>query len=242
LYTTSSKHYSEGYEILRSFHPIIQFVNQRDCTASFKELTIQGIDLNKELTSFLVDDDVFITSLSESLAVLGSVMLNEPRLTAISLRMGPNICECYTNGGNPSPPPASFCNSTWEWPGAPGDWGYPASLDGNIFRTMDILPLLRELSYTTPNALEGILANSRRLPGNLMCCLDKSILVNIPANLVQEGFNRNEGGSALALNEGYLSGLRISLDSLRGLIPRAPHMPLIYLFEKYDTDKRSYYG
>ena len=53
-----------------------------------------------------------------------------------------------------TPPPAT----TWHWMGMEGDWGYPMSLDGHIFRTAEIAPLLEHLDYRNPNVLEAALA------------------------------------------------------------------------------------
>jgi hypothetical protein len=106
----------------------------------------------------------------------------------------------------------------WDWTHADGDFAYPMSLDGHIFRTDLLLPILTPLEYTTPNELEEILHSRRHLVPPLMLSFDRSCVVSIPANVVTST-HRNRTGenpdwSAGALNSRLLAGDRIDLAAM----------------------------
>jgi hypothetical protein len=111
----------------------------------------------------------------------------------------------------------------WECKDILNDWHYRMSLDGHIFKTSDIYPLIHNLSYNDPNSLEAALdQNPIRKP--LMACLPESVILNIPWNRVQEYNNNRHGGvGANFLNSQYLTGKRISLKSIIGIKNMAAH-------------------
>jgi hypothetical protein len=132
---------------------------------------------------------------------------------------------CYTLNRKQTPPKMQPGN-IWNWRLSDADYGYPMSLDGHIFRTADILPLLETLDYHDPNSLEAALA---RHPINrpMMMCFDKSVIVNNPINRVQDTIKNRHGDiSAEWLNEQFLAGKRIDLTPFIGIEPKACHMEL----------------
>jgi GT2 family glycosyltransferase len=123
-----------------------------------------------------------------------------------------------------TPPPAT----TWHWQGMEGDWGYPMSLDGHIFRTAQIAPLLERLPYRNPNELEAVLADAP-LALAKVTCFDVARIVNVPDNRVQDTApNRHGGGSAARFTPALLAGRRLDLEPFVGLaVPSVHHeMPL----------------
>src|SRR5438093_12235405 len=109
-----------------------------------------------------------------------------------------------------------------------GDWGYPMSLDGHVFRTAEIRPLLERLDYVNPNALEAALA-AAPLPHPKVTCFDVARIVNVPDNRVQDtARNRHAGGSPALLAGGFLAGRRLDLEPFDGLRAPSVHheMPL----------------
>ena len=112
----------------------------------------------------------------------------------------------------------------WQWRGAPGDWAYPMSLDGHIFRTEDVLPLIQAERFDNPNLLETRLAK-HPIDKPLMTCLDEHVVVNIPLNRVQNVYHNRCGDdwTAERLNELFLAGKAIDTRHFDGMQNRSAH-------------------
>jgi hypothetical protein len=222
LYTYSTEYFKEGYGILKDREYGIDLVYEGG--SSFKELTENLIDPRNPYTFFLVDDDVFKNPFDIDCKEM-EIFKSDEDIACLSLRMHPGINYCYTIPCD-SPAPEISPDLTWKWRGEVGDWGYPMSLDGHIFRTSDILPLMKSLDYSSPNTLEGTLAN-HPLSREKMVCLKDSVIVNNPCNKVQTD-NANHCGdiSAEFLNNAYLNGGEISMINIHGVKNTAPHTEL----------------
>jgi hypothetical protein len=222
IYTFSTEYFGEGYDKLIRRFPDVKWILQGD----FKIDTLQSIDVHKLYTVFFVDDIIFKSNFD----VDEVQILENPDVCCLSLRLSSVINYCYSMN-IPSPPPQLDFDYTWNWRGKPGDWGYPMSVDGHIFNTRDILPLLVNLNYRNPNTLEAGIAGSP-LPKPKMACLNEHVIYNIPQNLVQtEWHNRNLNGlSASILNEKYLEGEEIDIDHLASIQNNACHFEVHYKF------------
>ena len=86
--------------------------------------------------------------------------------------------------------------------------------------------------YNNPNSLESIMA-MRPLEKPYMICFDKSPIMNIPINKVQD-FNNNIHGdiSADYLNEQFLDGNVISTDNIYGFNNKSCHQIIDIKLEK----------
>jgi len=213
LYTFSDSKFERGYEQLKTVHndDNINYVKEK---MKFKDHVISLIDQSDEYTMFFVDDIVFKNQFTFESKQFKLFMLDESIL-CLSLRLHPKLSYCYPARVHMVPP--NFENNmTFRWFGEAGDYGYPMSLDGHIFRTKDIFPLIRVLSYTNPNSMESILAYCP-LNKPKMICFDESIIMNLPINRVQT-FNTNVCGnvSASLLNEQFLNGNIIDMEKFKG--------------------------
>jgi hypothetical protein len=144
--------------------------------------------------------------------------------------MHPRISYCYTEKRETKAP--EVVDGLWLWKGLPGDWGYPMSVDGHIYRTSQLKPVINSLNFSNPNTFEGIL-DQHRIDLPYMVCLDNSPLLNIPVNKVQTA-NGNHCGSISAeyLNEVYLSGRQISLSNISGFENISAHQEIPLIFEQ----------
>lgn len=231
LYTFSNDRFVKGYDLIHTLAGLYancaELIKQSDC--SFKSDLLELINKSEQFTVFFTDDDVFIAPLLKYPYIPHDV-------GCLSLRLNPHMTYCYTlNRAQKIPPFVAYNHIehtyTWEWRGADADYGYPMSLNGHIFRTADILPLLKKLDYTNPNELEGQLA---RHPINRpkMMCFDKSVIVNNPINRVQNTVpNRHGDITAEWLNEQFLQGKRIKLEPFLGYEPNACHVELPIIME-----------
>lgn len=213
LYKYSNEMYGAGYVKTISYHPDIHYVLENN--SDFKKLVIDLIDINKELTLFFVDDIIFKDKFEFSSEEFKYFLLSKD-IACLSLRLHPGINYCYTMNVPMTPP--KFLRDDlliWRWREAcAGDWSYPMSLDGNIFRTEDIYSKIISLNYSNPNTFEGIMATNPIINPN-MICFKLSKIVNIPANKVQD-VNTNRHGSINQqhLNEQFIIGRRLSLSKL----------------------------
>ena len=227
IYTYSSDEFKRGYDALiaRDFSAKLTYENGAD----FKTLTESLINTKNPYTVFFVDDNIFKAPFSIDCKEM-LLLERDSDIACLSLRMHKGINYCYTIPCD-TPPPELSSDNTWDWLGLKGDWGYPMSLDGHIFRTTDILGLMKALPYRSPNTLEGALANFP-LSREKMVCLNDSAIFNNPCNKVQND-NGNHCGNVSAeyLNSVYLEGKIISMDNTDGVTVTSPHTEVKIIFE-----------
>ena len=74
----------------------------------------------------------------------------------------------------------------WRWREADGDFGYPLSLNGTIYRSADLLPLL-DFPFANPTQLEaGLAARADRFAPEWMTAPLHSCCVSLPHNVVSD--------------------------------------------------------
>ena len=169
----------------------------------------------KKHTVFFVDDIVFKNYL-DFYDTQMDIFNNDNEILCRSLRLHPNLEYCYAMGIKISPP-IFLKDNIFYWRGQQGDYRYPMSLDGHIFRTEEILPYVLNIEYNNPNTLEGNMAIK---PLNLpkMICYHKSIIVNNPCNKVQTVNNNIHGNiNPAELNSRFLENNIISLENIDGI-------------------------
>jgi hypothetical protein len=219
----------------------IEWKMQRNSMSFKKDLLnlLKGKE-NNPLTMFLVDDIIFKSHWSFEDEEIKSIEQNT-LLLCCSLRLYEGITECYATN-SPSEPPTFVKGNVWCWYGAKGDWGYPYSLDGNIYRTLDICHKLQNSEFLNPNQLEAVMnvnnmssvgLGSPSRPAYMICYKKDSKLVNIPANRVQDEFANRVGNimSPQEMNELFLTGNQISLDTVKDLANKTVHVELPIVWE-----------
>ncbi len=225
LYTYSNDNFGAGYEKLIAERPNgIRWVKE----TQFKSDLLSLVESTHPYTVFFVDDDV-IKDHFDFYDAQGQLFDNSEDILCRSLRLSRDIQYCYTKQ-TPTKQPVFRDNNIFKWKGMEGDFGYPMSVDGHIFRTSDILPLLWDLDYSNPNYLEGHLAQ-RPINRPKMVCYTKSIVMNNPINLVQSTSPNVHGNiPAAELNNMFLKGKTIALDNFIGINNVSCHqeMPLIF--------------
>lgn len=228
----------EGYEKVKTRFPSIKMVQEKP--GEFKQQTLECIDENKTYTLFLVDDIIFKKPVHfGSNKLFGE--LDNRRYLCVSLRLDRNIRQCYATN---SPQKVPISVPVWDWKRSEGDWGYPMSLDGNVYITNYIRKIVRSLEFGNPNQLEAKLdgfarANATFVPDTMLCYEDGSRLLNVPANRVQSTFqNRFEDShDPKTLNDLYMSGKVIDISSVSEIKNTSCHWPLEYEFiDKEDNE------
>jgi hypothetical protein len=227
IYTFSDSFFQAGYEKLKQKFTEVEWILEQ---GQFKQEVIKNIVQLHVM--FLVDDVVFIDNFSEESNEFEEFKHSNEILT-LSLRLSPKISYCYAFDSSSSIP--NFVGRKWSWKNAQGDWGYPMSLDGNIFRSNDIRSI-DKLPFTCPNEFEGMLGwldTVNEKP--FVICFQQQKVVGMPLNKVQNSIpNRSMEISVDFLNKQFLDGKYISLDILKQMSGKnTVHVePINIIFEK----------
>ena len=231
LYQYSDMRYQDGYSKLAGLSDFPKNVNM------VKEISFQGdlIELLSErnpYTVFFVDDMVWKEMFSLKGGTFSS-FTNDPDVLCLSLRLMRGLQYCYPLDTFNEMPRFDYENK-WFWQGLVGDYGYPMSLDGHIFRTGDILDIVLSFKCNSPNRLEAKMALNPLHKRQKMVCCDISPVMNIPLNIVQDSWNNRHGSlSSLNLNKRFLSGERISTENIYGIKNSSCHQIIDIKFEQY---------
>lgn len=207
LWRAKDSRFQSGYEICERDYPDVKFIREDGLTYQVRHLLKDA-----ERVAFFTDDDVLYRPVSVPEIAADTI--------CFSLRLGLNTKLCYPHARTQKVPRVSGADEiTWSWHGADGDFSYPMSLDGHIFRADDLIPLLVGRHFSGPNFLEETLARGARLINRpLMSAHRQSSLVGIPINRVNTTTPNRHGElhprSVEELNEQYLEGKRIYLRTL----------------------------
>lgn len=228
IYKATFTDYRVGYDICRWEHRNFMFVDEEK--EEFKRATMRCLNPKNLFTLWFMDDNVMLRRFSKEDAHFQR-FARDPNILCLSLRMHPGVTSCYTEN-KPTPPPQISPEGIWDWTTNRhnGDWSYPMALDGHIFRTNTIAPLVNNLPYSNPNTMEGALAQ-HPIPIPQMICYPEPRIINIPANKVQT-VNNNRAGNVdtLLLNRLYLLGKRIDLNMFQGMVKPSVHSEVPYKF------------
>ena len=209
-------------EEVKTLHPKINFIEDDN----FKEQVVSFLEGAGKYSMFLVDDIVFRRPVES--ALYEEILDNNPQFLTFSLRMGLHLFRCYpTNTWQPLPNGSVQNNYfLWQWRSSQGDWNYPFSVDGNVFRSKQILSWVRHLNFTAPNSFEEAMCSipaTFALPEMAICNAESS-LFNNPLNRVQHTHHNRSGKiTAESLLEKWDEGLEIDIDKLRRHIPNGAH-------------------
>lgn len=229
LYTYSDPIYQQGYERLKVIHPEFTYICEQDYHQPFKQCLLNLIQNTCPYTVFFVDDNVFRYPFDLNSDAF-RIFQKDESIISLSLRLSPNITYSYSTN-RPASPPNFEPSLVWNWQTMPpdNDWGYPMSLDGHVFRTEQIRPLIECAEFYNPNLLEAQLAASPLdLPN--MICYPHCRIVNIPANRVQSTHTNRHGNlmTPAELNREFLNGKIISLKSVLDLQNIAVHQEVSF--------------
>jgi len=233
LYTYSSPEFEKGYDVLKEMCKTnlwnVNFVKE----SNFKEDLMSLIKSDYKYTTFFTDDDVLFGEIDY--VTIENSLSNED-VFCFSLRLGRNTTFCYTmNVPNQIVVSEETENTVaWDWQKSWYDFGYPLSVDGHVFRTKEIFKLSKSLNFSNPNTYEASLQMYDTFPRNLMESYNKSKLVGIPVNVVQDVFQNRKGEnfgiSTKDLNEKFLHGVLIDLNLLNFNDVKGCHQEIEYKF------------
>ena len=240
LWRASSKEHKHAYEevyslfVNRNIYPILQ--KNRD---SFKNQLLSIIaNIKTEKIFFLVDDIIFINNFD----IQDFLQIDAHKMVG-SLRLGFNLTRAYTVDIEQSLPP--FINNVnvdnnkliWIWEKGKYDWGYPLSLDGNIFLAKEIYLLAQYMDFSSPNTLEANLQRYKKYFIHRMgICYKESKILNIPANKVQKDwdnlYSHNIYYHEDELLKTWNKGLQMDYKMFYGFKNKSAHQEVEILLKK----------
>lgn len=220
--------YQQAYRSVFAAHPHTAHVEE----GWFKEqleMLLAGIGTSVML---LCDDDVVYRRMT-----LPWRYFTSHEVFSFTYRLGLNTTYCYPLDQQQSIP--EFIQQGlfhyWRWDTAEYDFGYPGSIDGGVFRAQQLLEMVRPLPYFNPNTFEdAIMQRCKQYNLPVLACYQQSCVVGMPLNIVNVSHpNRHVGEtSPLELNERYLAGEQISLDTIDADKVNAAHTPFELKWEK----------
>ena len=156
----------------------------------FKPNVINALKQSQAEYIMFAVDDIIVTDyidLNYCCDLFNQASKTHKDLFGFYFRMGKNITHCNVNTKSKLPSFTEFKDAfIWKLSGQ-GDWGYPNTVDLAMFKKSVILPQIQSLSFTNPNTFEAQWASRFRENMNKCgICFERSKMVNIPANVVQE--------------------------------------------------------
>ncbi len=148
--------------------------------SNFKEAVLRLLQNNSEFSMFLRDDDVFYNS--EDFKSINSIMDSEQEVLCFSLRLGKNTKLCRNmNTSNALVGETEINNGNaikWDWSKHYLDYGFPFSTSSNIFRTRELMKMLKQIAFENPDQIEENLSEVfEHFPKNMMCSFVHSVVV-----------------------------------------------------------------
>jgi hypothetical protein len=214
LFLASASEYLQGYTCLLG-HPDVYWIGQSE----FRSQVIAYVATSDApLVQFLVDDDIFFGPLPDFEIARGE---------AYAPRLGWNCTHCW-NANRPQKVPTKLFRD----PGGEGNLDFDCtwSMDGHVYWREDVLPFLKSYKFANPNDIEYDLSSIIR---PRLRFAEHSCLVGIPNNVVSVSTgNRSMQRSAKDLNELFLDGYRIDLDTMDFSDVRSVHQDIEYRFKK----------
>ena len=208
-YKTTSKEAKYAYQLLSEKYKEINFIQECDFQKTLLSSLMQN--QNYRFISFLVDDIIFMRKFD-----FKEILNIMDERSIYSLRLGLNLSISKIVNKPQELPNLERKKSfySWWWNEGVLDWGYPHSLDGNIFPFEYISSLIRQIKFRAPNSLENKLSQKKIDNSFIGICSKESVLVNLPFNRVQnEVKNWSANFDVDILIRDFLDGRRIDFLS-----------------------------
>lgn len=239
IYMPTSEKHLHAYQRCASEHREVEWFSERWQSKGLPELARDFL-ADTTLACFLTDDSVFYRQPRKPLKLRLS-----PSVLCHSFRLGLNTRWCYPHARSQQVPAGVNTKQVmgeidWAWEGADGDFGYPGSVDGHVFRASHLRrALLTCREDANPNMIEEHLERwvCARLAAEypLMTAEAESSLVGIPVNRVNQTHPNRCGDrhpfSEDDLCQRYIAGERIALDQLDTSDVRGAHQEIQFVFE-----------
>lgn len=125
----------------------------------------------------------------------------------------------------------------WAFKDGQGDWAYPNSLDMAIYQKKDVMNffdtnLFQKTNKITPNLFEGYWARQANLSLQGIC-FEHSVIINIPANLVNQVSTSNRHANIYSVNDLltiFNLGKKIDISLFQNIDNNSAHEEHVFSF------------
>lgn len=231
LYKTTTEQHMKQYQKLQAAYPKVTFLKETEI-----EKDIHSYLNTCQFIMFLVDDCLFVNDFSTAEAV--QKLQSDISLCGVSLRLGNNISYCYPFGCEQKRP--AFIQEQnflkYKWTEGEYDFGYPFDVSSSIYRSSDILKLIKGNKITGVNQFEGLLYNRRAVLNccPYLACYETSRAFCNPMNITADNKNRHSNKEELSIQslaDKFDEGLRISSGLFKGFVPNGCHQEIDVVWE-----------
>lgn len=227
IYKASNEKYEEAYQKLT-----VNKVRESD-SANFRKLTLDAIRQSKEKWLGVSTDDT---------VVYLPFVISEKDLDGIdvfSLRCGLNTVVQDPHKQTYQPPLHNYIDEgntiSWDFTKYhPHDnYGYPFGLDMHLYRRDKFLALISSFDWKNTNELETGLFHRKMHILPVIRSFKQSVAFNVPVNNMSGATVAGKfyANSIESLNDLFLQGQRISMNSLNNVIVSGAHQEIKYVFE-----------
>jgi hypothetical protein len=244
LYHATTPEFEKGYDLVHERFPEFDTIIYPQSNFQFD--TMDFIKRAGDYVCFFVDDNIIYRKCELDYNLVDSIFEAVPELTCFTLRLGKNVTiqDQYNNVLSNFPENIMIGNFNgtnillWSWKSITS-WGifnYSFSVDGHIYKTKDLIPLI-DYEFDNPNGFEGRF-KQYTFPTCAMACFEQSVLVNTPINIVGSSNNNSgwwHGHTLEELNQKYLDNHQISLNSIMERDVFACHQEIEIEFEKGES-------
>ncbi len=231
IYRTSNDAFAKAYKEVMACFPQATFTKQGpQPEQDFKPLVLKAVFGSSSKYIISAVDDIIVTdyiNLHECVASLEAT-----GAYAFYLRLGKNITESYMTGIKHGLPPFTQVADgilSWRFMDNQSSWRYPNNYDFTLYRKTDIKVAFERLHYRNPNTHEASWCSVPPCRQRGLC-YERSKMVNIPLNLVQDVCKQNRNMNLLSVQEllnKFNEGLKIDIDPLYQVRNISPHMEYI---------------
>jgi glycosyltransferase involved in cell wall biosynthesis len=218
-----------GYDLVKKSFPEVVFFKQSNerPKEDFKPLVLEAtfgeFGKGASYIVFAVDDMIITDKIDIQKGIKD---LQEAHAYGLYYRLGKHIDYCYTQdyvSGVPELIEVGNGSFAWQFKQGSGDWNYPNSVDLVLYNKNDIKQVVEGMKYTFPNNFEG--EWSKHADANKIgLCYERAKMVNVTMNFVTSFRNRATNSYLVEeLNQMFLEGLKIDIDSFFHIMNRAPH-------------------
>jgi len=219
LYKITDADHRKAYNILDGEYRGCNFIEEEDFERDSKSLFN---DFTNTYTCFLVDDCIAHRKIKEIEKNYLFQTIND-RDIIFSLRLGLDQRNA----------PRTIIQ--FDWSKEKGNFNYPLSVDGHIFRTSYINNLIKKFDFRNANKLEAGLQKFKEDAPPLMACFNESMIVSIPVNKVSDTSSCSAGDKhsypVEYLNKLFLEGKRLDYDSMDFSNIRGCHQEIKFEFK-----------
>lgn len=226
IYRASDSEYKDAYGKVNADFGHVHFYCQKNAPDDFKPLTLNCLNISLSNYILFAVDDVVVKDHVDINACIEQ--MEKYNAYGFFLRLGKNLNYCYATYSDQQLPQFIMDAGTicvWNFAGSEWDWGYPHSLDMTLYRKADLLGLLRQLDYYSPNQLEHYLAMNADYSKKGIC-YQISKIINLPINLVQNYTYNNcqHSYSPQQLLDLFNQGAKMDVKALYQVNNRSSHM------------------